>query len=233
MAQPFKLFRLQTLDSQIDQVNLRLKTAQQSLDDTQAIDSVRAQTQAADTAMSQQRKLLKQAEQRVQEVRIKKEQTEAALYGGRVRDPKELRDLQMESGALSRRQAVLEDEELAVMLALEEAENGHHQAAAVLKDAETADSLLRARLRGEIASLQASLAQLHQERSAAASGLPAEELGVYERLRQQRRGIAVARVSEKTCAACGSTLSASLLHAALNTTQLAYCDSCGRILYLE
>jgi hypothetical protein len=233
MTQPFKLFRLQLIDSQIDQINARLAALQAELSDTQAIEAARAQVQAFNAALESQRKALKHAEQRVQEVRIKKEQTEASLYGGKVRDTKELRDLEMESGALGRRLSVLEDEQLAVMLTLEEAENAQKASAGQLQQAETADSLLRARLRGEQANQQAALEKLQQERAAAAVGLAAPDIEIYERLRKQRRGIAVARVSEKTCTACGVTLNASLMHAALSASQLAYCDSCGRILYLE
>jgi uncharacterized protein len=48
--------------------------------------------------------------------------SEASLYGGKIRNPKELQDLQVEIAALKRRTATLEDEQLEAMLAVEDAE---------------------------------------------------------------------------------------------------------------
>jgi len=61
--------------------------------------------------------------------------------------------------------------------------------------------------------------------------LPAEDIKLYTNLRESRRGIAVSKVVDKTCSSCGSTINASLLHAARSPTQINTCDVCGRILY--
>ncbi|MFN2235225.1 MAG: C4-type zinc ribbon domain-containing protein [Anaerolineales bacterium] len=46
-----------------------------------------------------------------------------------------------------------------------------------------------------------------------------------------RAGVAVAKVEDRACKACGSTLTASLNQAARSPSQIVFCDSCGRILY--
>jgi predicted nucleic acid-binding Zn-ribbon protein len=84
----------------------------------------------------------------------------------------------------------------------------------------------------EQATLTDEARHLHAERQAEVSSIPPEDITIYQNLRQQRRGVAVARVSEKTCSACGSTLSTALLHAAHSPNQLTRCDTCGRILYV-
>jgi hypothetical protein len=70
------------------------------------------------------------------------------------------------------------------------------------------------------------------EREAAASNIDDYDLRQYERLRKQKNGIAVARVIDKTCAACGSTLTAATYSSAKVPTKITRCNSCGRILYV-
>ncbi len=69
------------------------------------------------------------------------------------------------------------------------------------------------------------------ERNAVAGAIPAAELSLYDQLRQQRRGVAVAVISDNSCEACGSTLSLAQIQSARSSGQVMFCPSCGRILY--
>ncbi len=80
-------------------------------------------------------------------------------------------------------------------------------------------------------SLSRDLADLQAERNATISRVDADVLKTYETLRKQRRGLAVAEVTENACRACGTTLNAALQQSARHATELVYCPSCGRILY--
>jgi len=231
MSEPFKLFRLQSIDTQLDQARARLR-------DIEAAKTNHAELQAAEQAEQQAnaqlmiaRKALRHMEENVQAQRIKIEQTEAALYGGKVRNPKELQDLQNESAALKRYQAVLEDRLLEAMIVNEDAEAGQAMVVKHLGDVRNRFANLVEQLTKEQAELIHEVARQEGERQAAASGILESELQLYEQLRQQRRGLAVAKVVDRTCSACGSTLSAALLHTARSLNQIARCDSCGRILY--
>jgi predicted nucleic acid-binding Zn-ribbon protein len=75
------------------------------------------------------------------------------------------------------------------------------------------------------------LERLHAERSVAVAGIEDSDIKLYETLRIQRRGIAVAKVTDNTCAACGSTLTPALIQAAQLPNQIIRCTFCGRILY--
>jgi predicted nucleic acid-binding Zn-ribbon protein len=231
MSQPFKLFRLQQIDSQLDQDRRRLTEIEAILNNNEALnraqESVKGATEAADRA----RKDLRKAEEAVQAQRVKIEQTNAALYGGKIRNPKELQDLQNEIGALKRYLSTLEDRQLEAMLALEEAEKQEAAASDELEKIQKEISVLRTNLIQEQIALTQNVKNSEIERQAAVSAIPSEDLDLYEQLRRQRRGVAVARVSDKACSACGTILNAALLHAARSPSQLARCDSCGRILY--
>jgi predicted nucleic acid-binding Zn-ribbon protein len=83
----------------------------------------------------------------------------------------------------------------------------------------------------EQSGLNSEVSRLEGERLAAASSISPEDMRLYDQLRAQRRGIAVAKVTDRACSACGSTLNATLLQAAHSPSQIARCDTCGRILY--
>jgi predicted nucleic acid-binding Zn-ribbon protein len=117
------------------------------------------------------------------------------------------------------------------MIAYDEAESEQALATKHLEQVRTRREAVGKELYQEKATLQEDLTRLQAERQAAASSIPQAELDLYNQLRQQRRGIAVAQVTDTYCSACGSTLSAALLHAARLPNQIARCDTCGRILY--
>lgn len=231
MSQPFKLFRLQQIDSHIDHGLSRLRGIEAALSDKAALNEARQRYAEAEANLTEARKTLQRAEENVDAQRIKIEQTEAALYGGKVRNPKELQDLQNESAALKRYLETLEERQLEALFAVEDLEAVFKQRATALSlvaaDAEALDRTLNTEQR----SLKQELRRLESERQATASTITPEDLGLYEKLRQLRRGVAVAKVNLNTCSACGSVLNPALLQAARSPNQLSRCDSCGRILY--
>jgi uncharacterized protein len=231
MSLSFKLYRLQQIDSQLDRARARLREIEAALSEDQAVRQAKARLQEADEALQSNRKLLRQAEDAVKDQRLKIEQTEATLYSGRVRNPKELQDLQNEAAALKRYLTVLEDRQLEAMIVVEEAETVQKAAAADLDQVLSRSAQQHSDLTQEKKILLSDIGRIENERKATVSSIPEDPLKLYEQLRQQRRGIAVAKVSDKACSACGSTLNAVLLNAARSPNQISRCDICGRILY--
>jgi hypothetical protein len=231
MSQPFKLFRLQQIDSQLDQDRRRLAEIEGILSNNEALNQAQETLNQAVDARENASKSLRKAEDNVQAQRIKIEQTSATLYGGKVRNPKELQDMQNEIAALKRYQSILEDRQLEAMLELEEVEKLEAAASAEYEKVQNQVNTLHASLINERTILLESVKNSESERQAAASSIPQDDLSLYEQLRRQRRGVAVAKVTDKACAACGTTLNAALLHASRSPNQLTRCDSCGRILY--
>jgi predicted nucleic acid-binding Zn-ribbon protein len=231
MSQSFKLYRLQQVDSQLDRANARLREIEIELSKDESLRRAEADAHRAALALQKERQSLRAAEENVREQHLKIEQTEATLYGGKVRNPKELQDLQNEAASLKRYRSVLEDRQLEAMIAVEEAEA--RQAAAQEKLEQVRQSV--AQQHGELNQTKKDLlnevARLETERQAATSSIPEEDMRLYEQLRKQRRGVAVAKVSDRACSACGSTLSAALLSASRSPNQITRCDTCGRILY--
>jgi len=231
MSTPFKLYRLQQIDSQLDWIRARLKEIESELAADEKLRQVQGLAEEAEKNLQAARGALRQAEANVSGQRVKIEQTEAALYGGRVQNPKELQDLQQEVASLKRYLAVLEDRQLEAMLTEEEATSNENVAHTDLDKVLTEHELRCKDLLAEKIRLEKDVARHEQERQAAASTIPAADLQFYEQLRLRRRGVAVALVTDRACSACGSTLSAALVQAAHSPNQIARCEACGRILY--
>ncbi len=231
MSQPFKLYRLQQIDSQIDQMRAKLRETEAALGDDREVQQAEGARVEAEHALLKARKALRVAEEEAKAVQMKLEQTESTLYGGKVRNPKELQDLQKENGALKRQISTLEDRQLDEMLAVEEAEGAFNQAASACDDVREKDSSRKAGLSALKASQIKDIERLETERQAASSTISADDMQVYEQIRKQKRGVAVAKVSDNSCSACGSTLTPSQVQAASSPNQLSRCSFCGRILY--
>ena len=130
MSQLSTLYRLQQIDSQLDQANNRLQEIQVALNEDAALKQAQQNHAAAEARLNDERQKLRRAEENVQEQKIKIELNESTLYGGKVHNPKELQDLQKEVAALKKYLGVLEDRQLEAMLVVEEAESDYNKAAA-------------------------------------------------------------------------------------------------------
>jgi predicted nucleic acid-binding Zn-ribbon protein len=233
MSAALGLYRLQQIDSQMDQSRTRLATIQQALDNDLELRAATEGAAAAESAHLEMERAQRQAEAEVQSQRIKIEQAESSLYGGNVHNPKELQDLQHDVASLKKHLGTLEDRLLESMLATE-------AAAASLMNARAAYAQVASRrgnqtrdLTTEQAEFIHRLERLESERKAAAAPLDAKLIEQYDSLRRDRRGVAVTTVSDGACAACGSNLTPSNQQIARSSAQIARCSTCGRILFAD
>jgi len=232
MSQSSNLYRLQQIDSPIDQARARIREIEVELNNNAALSQAQEYVKNAEQSLRDARTALRKTEETVQDQRVKINQAESVLYGGKVRNPKELQDLENDVAALKRFLGVLEDRQLDAMLALEDAEREHEHATVKFDEAQAQTVEQQAGLKGELTQLQKTIERLEIERQAASTAVNPADFNLYEQLRQTRRGVAVAKVSSQACGACGSLLTPALVQAANSSNQLIRCTSCGRILYV-
>lgn len=230
MSASLGLYRLQQVDRQIDRTRSQLDTIRQTLENDVEMRECLKQVETAKVAHHHAHHELKSTEVEVEAQKIKIEQAESSLYGGRVQNPKELQDLQKDVASLKKHLSTLEERELEAMLAAETADKN-------LQNANTQLELIQARLGSEHKKLIADqstfvmeLENLVEEREATLAPIDSSLLQIYEDLRQQRRGIAVAEITDNACAACGGTLNSAIQQSA-RSQKLVNCPTCGRILY--
>lgn len=231
MSASLGLYRLQLVDSRMDDVRSRLETIRLTLENNEEVLQAKKRVAESEAKLKLAQQALKFCEAEVDRQKVKIEQSESNLYSGNVKNPKELQDLQNEIAALKRHLVTLEDRQLDAMLEVESTEQANQVALDDLEQIKSRFADQNQTLTNEQEILTKEHERLETERQAARSPLDPGLLAVYEQLRQRKRGLAIATVSDGACAACGATLTPAQLQSARTISQAYYCPSCGRILF--
>jgi uncharacterized protein len=231
MSQISMLYRLQQIDSQLDNARILLQNLEKELNDTSLVDEAKQNISEAEQKHKIEVKNLKDSENKTYDVRVKIELSESSLYGGKIHNPKELQDLQNEVASLKRLITTLEDYELEAMMAVEQSEEVLDQSRKNLHEVQGKQSEHNAVLNGERLKLVSQVDRLQSERDATIPAISKSDLELYDQLRKSRNGVAVAKISSRACGACGATLNAALIQSTQAPGQLIRCPTCGRILY--
>jgi predicted nucleic acid-binding Zn-ribbon protein len=231
MNPAFQLSRLQKIDSEIDQITLRQQEIARMISDQTVIDEIKERISTLDADLKAASKILKNIEEKNDRLQMKLQEDEHALYGGKIRLPRELQDLQNEIASVKNQISDHDEAQINSMLQIEELEKNKEKLLKELAEAESTFATRVAGLKGENTPLEKKRDNLITERNAAVQNLDSSFLEKYETLRKIKRGLAVSVVVDQACTACGSTLTPSDWQAARSPERLVTCSSCGRILY--
>jgi uncharacterized protein len=181
---------------------------------------------------SDQRREQAKAEADVEQVRARIERDRARLDAGQVHSPRELENLQSEIASLLRRQSDLEEIVLDVM--------ERREATQASLDAATAErAQIAAQHQAVTATRDAALAEIDEQagkatahRAQVATGIPAELVELYDKLRAQHGGVGAAALRRGRCEGCHLTLNTGDLNAirAADPDEVLRCEECRRIL---
>lgn len=231
MNTSFTLFHLQTQDTLRMKMNTRLKEIDRIIAADKEISQAKVRLVEAEGINKSAEAVVRGLMEQVKEKKIKRELTQSNLFSGKVRNPKELQDLQAETQALDRTIAKLEDEELQAMMALEETTEALNSAEAELQKIMDRKASQNSLLIGEKHKIESEIPQVDAQRQALIEQLDKGTFMVYRTLLRSKAGIAVAEVKDDTCGACGVTVPPADIQAAKSPNVIAYCKNCGRILY--
>jgi hypothetical protein len=230
MNRPAALFALQQSDSEIRGRQVRLMELERLLAETDELREAKARLADAEQQVAGYRSQQRDLEARLKSLFAKRQESEDRLYGGLVRNPKELSDLQNETASLERRKSAIEDQLLQIMLNLEDAEDQLAAAAGTWTDINAAWTTQQANCQAEIVLQQERLDELANVRQSQLAVIPPADLQAYEHLRQRRAGVAVVRLVLNECQGCMTTVSAAKVKEAHQNT-LSCCGTCGRFLF--
>lgn len=229
MAWPQDLVRLQDIDQELEDIEERLSDINLRLQDDSKVLQAQAMLKRSAAAMKQAQKTQKDIEFKLQQIETKLECNGQRLYGGKVRDPRELADLQAAIKSLRERKTIVEDTLLEAMIAREEAETAHAAAQETLKTTQAEWEAVQQALKEERDRLQAHRRDLKEEREALRSGIPKSALESYEYLWPRTGGMPVAHLQGDMCSVCGvKMLRATRIK--IEKEEEAYCDGCRRLL---
>jgi hypothetical protein len=225
------LHHLQQLDSEWDARQRRLVDIEAALKDDRALREARRTLETAEKRAQKWYIKQRDLELEIQSLSDKMSRSEKRLYGGKVKNPKELADLQAEIASLKRRRQGLEDMLLEAMIEREEAEEARDEADAALEKTASTWSTRQAELKTEREELGQRLGKIQQEREAVVPRIESVLIATYESLREQKGGQAVTLVRDDVCTGCGVAISPSA-EWRLRQGEVCHCDTCRRILVL-
>ncbi len=187
---------------------------------------VTAETEIGDLAREQNK-----AEGDVEQVRARVDRDRKRLDAGQVSSPRELGNLQSEIESLHRRQSDLEEIVLDVMERREAVDN--RLAALSAEQARLGGELEDAMARRDKAAAEIAKQAgiLGERRASITTGVPADVLALYEKLREQH-GVGAAALRRGRCEGCHMELNTVDLNRirAADPDEVLRCEECRRIL---
>ena len=226
------LYALQRIDTQVALKNRRYREVQANLGESEALRKARATLEATQKAHTHARAVLRDCEIEVTSTADKLKANQERLYGGKVKNPRELGDLQKESEYLKRRKVDLEDRQIEAMMGVDEATTKLAVAQEEHVVAEAAWKQENGDLSKEYDGLRHDLAKLLAQRKAVVKKIAANDMAEYDSIRRLRRGRAVVSVKNGMCLVCNVEVPQRDLERAKQTDDIFYCSGCERILYV-
>jgi hypothetical protein len=126
---------------------------------------------------------------------------------------------------------LIEDQILEKMLEAEEIQKLVQEAAARLEGEKARVAAEIAQLESEQKADEEERRRLQNRRDQILEGLSESTRQLYQRIRQARRGMAVAEVREGLCTACNVLLRPQVYNEVRTNESLLTCENCGRIIY--
>lgn len=229
------LLELQELDTAIDRLTARLRALEAGED----LAAARAEANEAERIVGELRLRLDELardqqryEHEIDSMNQKAAAEERRLYDGSVANARELDSIRHEVENLTRRRSDREDEVLTVMQLREDVETEERAAT------ERSDSLrakvdeVEAAAADELQRVANELEERRSARERVAGSIDPELVELYEDLRPQKKGVAVAELVDGVCQGCHEQLSAVYLDRLKREAGPKRCEHCRRILVI-
>ena len=227
-----RLLELQELDSAID----RLETRKRQLEEGKEMAAARAAMEDAEGRLGELRlgvdavvREQQRLEREIDSMTRKAEVDEKRLYDGSIANIKEMEALQHEIASLKERRSRSEDDLLEQMVRKDDLESRAGEAGTVVQQTRARLEEVGGEAVHELERIEAELAEKRAAREKLVPEFDDELLELYEELRRQKRGVAVAALVDGVCQACHEKLAAMELDRLKRTEGVKRCGYCRRI----
>jgi len=234
------LLRLQSIEHRLAEVRKRLRSQSVAVEAQQGrIDELRAEHKRLhDEALGRQRGAGEvELDLRTREEMISK--LRQSLNTAKTN--KEYAAILTQINTLKADNSKLEDEALKFMQAGDQIRTEADEVARRIAEAEAKIEQIKQNSAEQVARLEQMRRELEQDREGAAGDVPSGALSVFERLAETRDGDVMAQIEihgrkpphEYVCGGCFMSIRAEHANALRTKDEIRFCDSCGRILYLQ
>ena len=225
-----QLYQLQEVDLEIESNERAMSYVASQLGESQAVVRAQNQLESEQQHLEELRRKQHSAEWEIDDIVTKLTAAEEKLFGGSIKNPKELTNLQHEVDMLKARRDQLEDKALEI---IDQVELSETSVATISNQMETLKAewhRQQQQLSDELERLKAVLSDLRHKRQLLSDKIDPQAVEFYQELRKEK-GTAVARVEQGICRGCRISLPTTELQQA-RSGNLVQCSSCGRILFL-
>lgn len=225
------LYELQQIDLELQRKQQLLDETERNLGESEALIEARAQFASLKSHLAGVETKQKDADWEVEDLANKVKQLKDKLYGGTVKNPKELVSLEHEREILQKQLREKEDALLDLMAEAESTRDKLRQGSQSLKETESKWRQEQEVLLQKQAQLKKELTELNHRRDILFAQLDPSSAQLYEQVKSMK-GQAVVRVEQGRCQGCRITLAVSEWQR-VRTGVIVHCSNCGRILHLE
>jgi uncharacterized protein len=226
-----ELYQLQLMDSERDERNHRLAEVEGGLGEMGNVFRAREAVSETEHILAKQKGQLRNLDLEIAGLESRLKQNQERLYGGTVRNPKELSSLQEEAAVLRRHRSELEDGQLELLISVEEQEAELAERRARQQQIETTWGDEQRILLAEKGQLEARLAELEELVAQKRARLSATDRALYDDLRDQLGGKGVVLLKRGICQACGVDVPTGMAHAVERGEGQHFCPTCNRLLF--
>ena len=227
------LYDLQLIDLEMDAKKAALADIASRIGESEALDRARAALSDEEEHLAELERGQRERESEADDLQAKAAVAEDKLYGGNVKNPKELSSLQEQLKNYQAKIKDLDDKTLNIMEQIETVEHGLSSRRDELAKMEQEWQAEQESLMGEQSELSAVLSELEGKRNELTPKVEKPTLDLYHALRQKRQGRAIAKVEQGICQGCRIALPMSEMQRVKTGQNIVQCGSCERILYLS
>jgi predicted nucleic acid-binding Zn-ribbon protein len=231
MGLPGQLYMLQQLDQELERQQKIIKDADEKLGKNECLREAQSECASQEQRLAEVANSQKTVEWELEDLQEKINHLGNRLYGGTIKNPKELVNLEQEVKDLRNKLGNKENELLELMTQAETIQ-GRVKASAQQLEALTQEwQQEQEGLKQRKVDAESRLAELSPSRQELAQQIDHEALKLYEQIRATKAQ-PIAKVEQGRCQGCRITLPTGVWQRA-KAGDLVQCGSCARILYLE
>jgi len=225
-----QLYQLQEADMELESNERAIEQITSQIGESKAIARARARLESEQQRLKDLGQQQNSAEWEIDDLTAKITTDEETLYSGKVKNPKELSNLQQEVNGMKAKRDQLENKTLEIMDLAELATTNVANTSSELKALEAEWRSQQQQLSADMERLKAKMSDLNHKRQLLSAEIDPQTLELYSELKKQK-GTAVARVEQGICRGCLISLPITEVQKA-RSNSLVRCHSCGRILFL-
>lgn len=226
-----RIFELQQIEAAIVSAHKQLEEINSHIAHNDVVDQAKGELDAAKESLDGMERQYRDLDAEAEDLRQHIRRLEDKLYGGKIKNPKELMGYEQESDILKGKLVKMDDSLLEMMEKIESGKLNLDRLKKAFDEAEENWHSEIVPLKQQAGQLTSELAELEARRKDHLQEIDKGTLSLYERIKG-RKAHAVVRVEQGRCTGCKVSLSVSELQR-VRGTSVVQCSNCGRILYLS